>query len=92
LEEFDQIFDVVRDNDAEKIRQIAEWAREQGKEFKLPQAVNQISDAQVESLIAERAKAKAARDFARSDAIRKQLADAGVILEDTKDGVRWKRS
>jgi cysteinyl-tRNA synthetase len=92
LEQFDQIFDVVRDSDAEKIRQIAEWAREQGKEFKLPQAENQISHAQVESLIAERVKAKAARDFARSDAIRKQLADAGIILEDTKDGVRWKRA
>ncbi|HTC92216.1 MAG TPA: cysteine--tRNA ligase [Terriglobales bacterium] len=91
LEEFDQIFDVIRDNDAEKIREIAKWAHAQGKESKLSLPVNGLSDAQVEGLISERTKAKAARDFARADAIRKQLAEAGIILEDTKDGVRWKR-
>jgi len=92
LEEFDQIFDVIRDNDAEKIHEIAEWARAQGKESKLSLPVDGVSDTQVEGLIAERAQAKAARDFARADAIRKQLAESGIILEDTKDGVRWKRS
>ena len=50
-----------------------------------------ISDAQVEALIAERAQAKKNRDFARSDQIRAQLLDAGIILEDTKEGARWKR-
>ncbi len=40
--------------------------------------------------IDERRAAKKARDFARADQIRQQLADAGVILEDTKDGTRWK--
>jgi cysteinyl-tRNA synthetase len=50
-----------------------------------------ISDAEVERLIAERNAAKKARDFARADAIRKQLDDAGIIVEDTKDGIRWKR-
>ncbi|MGH9813775.1 MAG: CysS/YqeB C-terminal domain-containing protein, partial [Candidatus Acidiferrales bacterium] len=50
-----------------------------------------ISDADVEKLIAERAQARARRDFKRSDEIRDQLAQQGVILEDTKDGVRWKR-
>jgi cysteinyl-tRNA synthetase len=42
-------------------------------------------------LIAERMQAKKNRDFARSDAIRAQLLEAGVILEDTKEGTRWKR-
>jgi cysteinyl-tRNA synthetase len=51
-----------------------------------------LSDADIETLIAERTSAKKARDFARSDAIRKELADGGVILEDTKEGVRWKRA
>src|SRR5579863_2619275 len=50
-----------------------------------------ITDAQVEALIADRAQAKKNRDFARSDQIRQQLLDAGIILEDTKEGARWKR-
>jgi cysteinyl-tRNA synthetase len=50
-----------------------------------------ITDAQVEALIAERAQAKKNREFARADQIRQQLLDAGIILEDTKEGARWKR-
>ncbi len=46
---------------------------------------------EVESLIAARTAAKKARDFAKSDAIRNELLEKGVILEDTKEGVRWKR-
>jgi len=46
----------------------------------------------VDALIAERAAAKKSRNFGRSDEIRTQLAAQGVILEDTKEGVRWKRS
>jgi cysteinyl-tRNA synthetase len=49
------------------------------------------SDAEVEKLIAERTAAKKARDFARADQLRAQLLDQGIILEDTKDGIRWKR-
>jgi len=48
-------------------------------------------DSEVESMIAERKQAKAARNFARADQIREQLVEQGIILEDTKDGVRWKR-
>jgi cysteinyl-tRNA synthetase len=51
-----------------------------------------LSDADVEAKIAERQAAKKAKDFARADQVRKDLAAAGVILEDTKEGVRWKRS
>jgi len=49
-------------------------------------------DARIQALIDERIAAKAAKDFARADAIRKQLADEGVLLEDTPQGVRWKRA
>ena len=49
-------------------------------------------DARIQSLIDERDLAKKARDFARSDAIREQLATEGVLLEDTAQGVRWKRA
>ena len=48
-------------------------------------------DARIQSLIDERAAAKRSRDFARSDAIRDQLAGEGIILEDTPQGVRWMR-
>ena len=51
----------------------------------------QLSDADVEARIAERTAAKKARDFARADAIRQELLDQGIILEDTKSGIRWKR-
>ncbi|MCU1328152.1 MAG: cysteinyl-tRNA synthetase [Bryobacterales bacterium] len=50
-----------------------------------------ISADDVEAQIAARAAAKKARDFARADQIRNELLEKGVILEDTKDGVRWKR-
>jgi cysteinyl-tRNA synthetase len=49
------------------------------------------SDVEIEALIAERIAAKKSRDFGRADQIRAELAGRGVILEDTKDGVRWKR-
>ena len=50
-----------------------------------------LSDTEIEKLVAERTAAKKARDFARADAIRAQLSEQGIILEDTKDGIRWKR-
>ena len=49
-------------------------------------------DTRIQALIDERSEAKKNRDFARSDAIRDQLAAEGVILEDTAQGVRWKRA
>jgi cysteinyl-tRNA synthetase len=50
-----------------------------------------LSDAAIDTLIAERTAARKARDFARADKIRADLLQQGVILEDTKDGIRWKR-
>ena len=52
---------------------------------------SEMLDAEIEALIAERQNARHNRNFARSDEIRDELADRGIILEDTKDGVRWKR-
>jgi cysteinyl-tRNA synthetase len=93
LKQFDEIFDLLRDDDAEKTRFALEWGKQMGRltPEQLAALDHQLSDAQVEALITERNEAKRARDFARADAIRKQLTDAGVLLEDTKDGVRWKR-
>ena len=52
-----------------------------------------MDEAAIERLIAERKAARAARNFAESDRLRKQLADAGVILEDKPDGTTaWRRA
>jgi len=51
----------------------------------------EILDEEIERLIEERQEARRNRNFARSDEIRDELAEKGIILEDTKDGVRWKR-
>jgi cysteinyl-tRNA synthetase len=48
-------------------------------------------DSEIQTLIDERQEARRRRDFGRADEIRDQLAHCGIILEDTKDGVRWKR-
>ena len=50
-----------------------------------------ILDADIEALIEERQAARKAKNYARADEIRKELADRGILLEDTKEGVKWKR-
>ena len=50
-----------------------------------------LTDEAIDALAAERVAAKKARDFARADAIRADLLEQGIILEDTKEGTRWKR-
>src|SRR5262249_40235789 len=51
----------------------------------------EMLDSEVQSLIDQRQEARRRRDFERADEIRDELANRGIILEDTKDGVRWKR-
>jgi len=51
----------------------------------------EMLDSEVQAMIDERQEARRRRDFARADEIRIELANQGIILEDTKDGVRWKR-
>jgi cysteinyl-tRNA synthetase len=94
---FDEIFAVMSDDDAAKVRQVLEWAKQEGRIQEASETTVEVaksvelSDAKIEKLIAERQAARKARNFARSDEIRNELASAGIILEDTKDGVRWKR-
>src|SRR5579859_116669 len=81
LADFDRVFAVLEDNDAAKLSQLG-YALE----------ANALSDSEIEKLVADRNAARKRRDFASSDRIRQELADRGIILEDSKDGsVRWKR-
>jgi cysteinyl-tRNA synthetase len=81
MDSFDAIFAVLKDDDAEKLRALG-----------LGQDSAGPSDAEIDALVAERQGARKRRDFATSDRIRDQLAERGVILEDSRDGgVRWKR-
>jgi len=94
LKDFDAVFDVIEDRDAEPTRRALAWAEQAGRMSDVaPEllAAQSLTDETVEALVAERAAAKKARNFARADQIRNDLAEKGVILEDSKDGVRWKR-
>ena len=57
----------------------------------LPAAEEHVLDDDVQKLVDERQAARKSKDFARSDAIRDELLAQGIVLEDTPDGVRWKR-
>src|SRR5215470_11917235 len=81
LATFDQIFAVLEDNDAARLKEIG-YSTESAA----------LSEEEVEKLVAERQAARKRRDFATADRVRKELDERGIILEDTKDGnVRWKR-
>jgi cysteinyl-tRNA synthetase len=74
--------------EAERLDDIARLVAELGAEF----GVDDGSPGDVVARLIElRAKARAERDFARSDLIRDRLTDAGVVVEDTSDGARWVR-
>jgi cysteinyl-tRNA synthetase len=81
MRSFDAIFAVLHDDDADKLRALGLSKNSAGP-----------SDAEIDALVAERQAARKRRDFAASDRIRDQLAEGGIILEDSRDGgIRWKR-
>jgi cysteinyl-tRNA synthetase len=97
LTRFDEIFAVLDDDDLPKMKQVLDWALSEGREKdmsdELREAVQtgQLSDAEIEQRISAMKAARAARDFKTSDAIRAELADAGIMVEIRKDGIRWRR-
>jgi cysteinyl-tRNA synthetase len=97
VEKFDEIFAVLKDDDAAKMKQVFDWAPTEGRDKdvspELREAVQsgQLSDADIENKIAEMGAARSARNFKLSDALRAELTAAGIVIENTKDGVRWRR-
>src|SRR5450631_2314583 len=98
LVKFDEIFAVLDDDDGPKMKRVFDWAAAEGRDKdvsnELREAVQsgQFSDADIEKKIEEMKSARARRDFKASDTIRTETQTAaGVIIEITKDGVRWRR-
>jgi cysteinyl-tRNA synthetase len=91
------LFAVLKDEDAPKIKQIAQWAQTEGrgdeisKELLDAVSLQQLSDTDVQKRIEGIEAARRARDFKASDSLRAELTAAGIAVEITKDGVRWKR-
>jgi cysteinyl-tRNA synthetase len=97
LDKFDEVFAVLQDDDAPKMKAILEWAKTEGREKDVsPELLDAVgtqslSDAEIETKIAEMEAARRSRNFQASDAIRAELTTAGLLVEITKDGVRWRR-
>ncbi len=97
LDQFDEIFAVLKDDDAAKMQQVANWAKAEGREKDIsPELLdalrsNALSDEQVNQKIEEMKAARAAKNFAGSDSIRAELTANGIVIEQTKEGVRWRR-
>src|SRR5579863_9698766 len=80
LEKFDAILAVLVDDDDEKLRELG-----------FGSGPARMNPEKIEQLIDDRNAAKKRRDFKRSDEIRQELLNSGIIVEDTRDGtVRWK--
>src|SRR5215469_1709504 len=94
LNRFDQVFAVLEDHDAEWTRFALDWAEREGR---LDQAAPELlaqrdfSDEKIQALVDKRTHAKRSRNFALADQIRNELAEKGILIEDSKDGMRWKR-
>ena len=94
LDKFDAVFAVIADYDAEPTKAALAWAEASGLLDKVaPELLKrgELTDAEVDDLIAERNLARKQRNFKRSDEIRDELAAKGIVIEDARDGVRWKR-
>lgn len=97
LTKFDEIFAVLHDDDVPKMKLVLDWAMKEGREKDISDALReaiqsgQLSDSDIEAKIAEMKAARSSRDFRKSDALRAELADAGILVEITKDGIRWRR-
>jgi cysteinyl-tRNA synthetase len=95
------LFDAVRESNAAIDREEAGPAAKAAMRALLDDADSHLDvlrggevelEEEVERLIAEREAARAGRDFARADAIREELRAQGILLEDAKEGIRWRKA
>lgn len=97
LEKFDEIFAVLADDDDAKMKLVYEWAPTEGREKDVSPALralvqsDELSESDIEQKVAEMEAARKGRDFKHSDGLRAELTSAGIVIENTKDGVRWRR-
>jgi len=97
MAKFDEIFAVLDDDDGPKMKRVFDWAVTEGSETAISDELRaaiqagQLSDVDIEVKIATMKAARAARDFKTSDALRAELAEHGILVEITKDGIRWRR-
>jgi len=73
--------------------EILKWLQEVDDRLAIIPSVEHVvqDDAEIEALVAQRNQAKGRRDFATADKIRQELLDRGVVIEDTREGTRWRR-
>jgi cysteinyl-tRNA synthetase len=96
LQVWDRIFGALPDDDHKKLTELdfiqPDSKRGSAGDGSVSTATAAaLSDSEIETRIEERERARRARDFARSDQVRKDLDRAGIFIEDTKTGTRWKR-
>ena len=97
LGKFDEIFAVLKDDDGPKMKKVFDWAQTEGRGKDVSENLRdtiqsgQLSEADIENKVDMMKAARNARDFKASDAIRAELAAAGIIIEQAKDGIRWRR-
>jgi cysteinyl-tRNA synthetase len=75
---------------------VLQWLKEVDDRLAIIPPVEQLvqgdkEDEEIEALIAKRSEARRNRDFALGDQIKKQLFDRGILIEDTREGTRWRR-
>jgi cysteinyl-tRNA synthetase len=89
------LWEVIRSSEiggAEKWELVCEWDRVLGLGLEEAHLEEIELDERVEALVREREEARRTRNFARADEIREELTRQGIVLEDTKEGTRWRRA
>jgi cysteinyl-tRNA synthetase len=98
LEKFDEIFAVLKDDDGPKMKQVFDWASTEGRKqdisAELRETVQsaQMSETEIQARVDQIQELRKARNFKASDALRAEtITAANIVIENTKDGIIWRR-